>query len=177
LQKLGITTVELMPVAEFPGNHNWGYDGVALFAPSRNYGGVTGLKRLVDAAHRLGLGVILDVVYNHLGPDGNYLRAYSPDYFTDRYQTPWGDALDYDGPNCHWVREYALQNAFYWLCEYHLDGLRLDATHAIFDSSRPICSRSYRRGRDNDRRLEGVITIDEITSFLSSSDLGELEDR
>lgn len=135
LRRLGITALELMPVAEFPGRRNWGYDGVNLFAPSRNYGGVAGLKQLVDAAHRVGLGVVLDVVYNHLGPDGNYLRAFSDDYFTDRYDTPWGEAINYDGENRERVRELVIQNACYWLVEYHLDGLRLDATHAIYDAS------------------------------------------
>lgn len=134
LKRLGVTALELMPVAEFPGRWNWGYDGVDLYAPTRNYGGPDGLRRLVDAAHTLGLGVILDVVYNHLGPDGNYLRAYSPHYFTDRYRTPWGEAFNYDGESNEWVRHYVVQNACYWLNEYHVDGLRLDATHAIFDS-------------------------------------------
>jgi maltooligosyltrehalose trehalohydrolase len=133
LKRLGVTAIELMPVAEFPGRWNWGYDGVDLFAPSRNYGGPSGLKRLVAAAHRSGLGVLLDVVYSHLGPDGNYLRAYSEDYFTDRHTTPWGDAVNFDGPNSRRVREYVVQNALYWLREYHLDGFRLDAAHAIHD--------------------------------------------
>ncbi|MDQ3809585.1 MAG: alpha-amylase family glycosyl hydrolase, partial [Chloroflexota bacterium] len=135
LKRLGVTAIEPLPVAEFPGRRNWGYDGVDLFAPSHIYGGPTGLKRLVDAAHLHGLGVILDVVYNHLGPDGNYLRVYSPDYFTSRYETPWGEAINYDGPHSHWVRKFVLDNARYWLAEYHVDGLRLDATHAIHDSS------------------------------------------
>jgi maltooligosyltrehalose trehalohydrolase len=135
LKDLGVTAIEPLPVAEFPGTRNWGYDGVDLFAPSHVYGGPIGLKRLVDAAHQHGLGVILDVVYNHFGPDGNYLRAYSADYFTDRYQTPWGEAINYDGPNSTWVRKLVLDNARYWLSEYHIDGLRLDATHAVFDRS------------------------------------------
>jgi len=135
LHDLGIAAIELQPVADFPGRWNWGYDGVALYAPSRAYGGPAGLRRLVDAAHAHGLGVLLDVVYNHLGPDGNYLRLYSPDYFTDRYQTPWGDAINYDGEHSRAVREYVLQNAEHWLREYHIDGLRLDATHAIYDQS------------------------------------------
>jgi maltooligosyltrehalose trehalohydrolase len=135
LARLGLSAIELMPVAEFPGRRNWGYDGVDLYAPSSAYGGPTGLKRLVDAAHQAGLGVLLDVVYNHFGPDGNYLRAYSDDYFTDRYSTPWGEAINYDGPNSRWVRQLILQNVDYWLDEYHLDGLRLDATHAIHDAS------------------------------------------
>ncbi len=135
LKQLGVTAIEPLPVAEFPGERNWGYDGVDLFAPSHVYGGPDGLKRLVDAAHQHGLGVILDVVYNHLGPDGNYLRAYSNDYFTERYHTPWGDAINYDGPNSQWVRKLVVDNARFWFDEYHVDGLRLDATHAIYDSS------------------------------------------
>ena len=135
LRALGVTALELMPVAEFPGERGWGYDGVDLFAPHHAYGGPEGLRRLVDAAHAAGLGVILDVVYNHLGPDGNYLRAFSADYFTDRHQTPWGDALNFDGPGSHRVREFVLTNAWRWMREYHLDGLRLDAVHAIHDRS------------------------------------------
>ncbi|MHB1134864.1 MAG: malto-oligosyltrehalose trehalohydrolase [Chloroflexota bacterium] len=137
LARLGVTALQIMPVNESPGRWNWGYDGVDLYAPSRNYGGPEALKRLVDAAHGAGLGVILDVVYSHLGPDGNYLSQYSPDYFTNRYTTPWGQALNFDGPGSHWVREFVIQNACYWLREYHVDALRLDATHAIFDRSRP----------------------------------------
>jgi maltooligosyltrehalose trehalohydrolase len=135
IRALGATAVELMPVADFPGERNWGYDGVALFAPARAYGGALGLKRLVDAAHARGLAVILDVVYNHLGPDGNYLRVFSRDYFTERHKTPWGDALNFDGPNSAAVRAFFIANACYWAHEYHLDGLRLDATHAILDDS------------------------------------------
>lgn len=137
LRGLGVTAIELLPVADFPGGRNWGYDGVALYAPARAYGGPDGLRRLVDAAHARGLGVLLDVVYNHLGPDGNYLRAFSPHYFTDRYSTPWGEAIDYDGPQARPVREYVLQNAEHWLREYHVDGFRLDATHAIYDRGEP----------------------------------------
>jgi maltooligosyltrehalose trehalohydrolase len=135
LTRLGITALELMPVADFPGRWNWGYDGVDWWAPSRAYGRPEDLRRLVDAAHRHGLGVILDVVYNHFGPDGAYWRAFSEDYFTDRHKTPWGDAINYDGANSRWVREFVLQNAAHWVREYHIDGLRLDATHAIIDDS------------------------------------------
>jgi maltooligosyltrehalose trehalohydrolase len=135
LKRLGVNAVELMPVAEFPGARNWGYDGVDLFAPSRNYGGPDGLRRLVDAAHQRGLGVILDVVYNHFGPDGNYLLQFSPRYVTDRYATPWGDAVNYDGDHSDMVRRFIVDNACHWLREYHIDGLRLDATFAIFDRS------------------------------------------
>jgi maltooligosyltrehalose trehalohydrolase len=129
---LGITAIEVMPVGQFPGTRNWGYDGVYLFAPQASYGGPGGLKRLVDACHALGLAVILDVVYNHLGPEGNYLNDFGP-YFTDRYRTPWGPAINYDGPDCDPVRHFVISNALYWLAEYHFDGLRLDAVHGIFD--------------------------------------------
>lgn len=132
---LGVTAIELMPVADFPGDRNWGYDGVCLFAPARCYGGPEGLRRLVDAAHARGLAVLLDVVYNHIGPDGNYLRQFSHAYFTDRHKTPWGDALNFDGPDSGPVREFFIANACYWAHEYHIDGLRLDATHAILDDS------------------------------------------
>jgi maltooligosyltrehalose trehalohydrolase len=131
---LGVSAIELMPVAEFPGRRGWGYDGVALFAPHHAYGGPEGLKRLVDACHAHGLGVILDVVYNHLGPDGNYLQEFGP-YFTDRYTTPWGAAINLDGPDSDAVRSFVVDNAVMWLRDYHCDGLRLDAVHAIFDAS------------------------------------------
>lgn len=129
---LGITAVELMPVAQFPGERNWGYDGTYPFAPQNSYGGADGLKRLIDACHSRGLAVILDVVYNHLGPEGNYLQAYGP-YFTDRYRTPWGDAVNFDGPDSDPVRHYFISNALYWITEYHIDALRLDAIHGIYD--------------------------------------------
>ena len=129
---VGITAIELMPVAEFPGKRNWGYDGVHLYAPHSAYGGPRGLKTLVNACHEKGLGVVLDVVYNHLGPEGNYLGEYGP-YFTDRYQTPWGQAVNFDGEDGHEVRRYFIDNALYWVTEYHIDALRLDAIHGIFD--------------------------------------------
>ena len=135
LKKLGVNAIEPLPIIEFPGCRNWGYDGVDLFAPSHVYGGPDALKRFVDAAHQHGLGVMLDVVYNHFGPDGNYLRDFAPDYFTDSHHTPWGAAINYDGPGSQWVRKLVIDNARYWLQEYHADGLRLDATHAIFDDS------------------------------------------
>jgi maltooligosyltrehalose trehalohydrolase len=134
LCELGITAVELMPVAQFPGERNWGYDGTYPFAPQNSYGGADGLKRLVDACHSRGLAVILDVVYNHLGPEGNYLHAFGP-YFTDRYRTPWGDAVNFDGPGSDPVRHYFISNALYWITEYHMDALRLDAIHGIYDFS------------------------------------------
>jgi maltooligosyltrehalose trehalohydrolase len=137
VRDLGVTAIELLPVADFPGQRNWGYDGVNLFAPSRVYGGPEALRRLVDAAHARGLAVLLDVVYNHFGPDGNYLRDFSATYFTARHHTPWGEALNFDGPDSRPVRDYFIANACYWAHEYHIDGLRLDATHAILDDGRP----------------------------------------
>ncbi len=138
LAELGVTAIELMPVAAFPGERNWGYDGVFPFAPQASYGGPEGLRRLVDAAHAAGLAVLLDVVYNHLGPEGNVLHDFGP-YFTDRYRTPWGPALNFDGPDSDEVRRYFQENALHWVEEYHLDGLRLDAVHAIFDQrARPF---------------------------------------
>jgi len=134
LVDLGITAIELLPVAEFPGRRGWGYDGVDLYAPHHGYGGPDGLRRLVDAAHARGLAVILDVVYNHLGPDGNHLAKFGP-YFTNAYTTPWGDALNFDGPESGPVRAHFVDNAVFWLERYHLDGLRLDAVHAINDRS------------------------------------------
>jgi maltooligosyltrehalose trehalohydrolase len=134
LADLGVTAVELMPIAEFPGSRNWGYDGVHLFAPQSTYGGPRGLRRLVDACHGQGLAVFLDVVYNHLGPEGNYLAEYGP-YFTDRHRTPWGGAVDFDGPDSAGVRRHFIENACAWAREYHVDGLRLDAIHAIYDES------------------------------------------
>lgn len=134
LVDLSITHLELMPVAEFPGRRGWGYDGVDLYAPHHAYGGPDGLKRLVDACHARGLAVILDVVYNHLGPDRNYLGSLGP-YFSDRYSTPWGDALNFDGPGSDEVRDFFTGNAEHWLEHYHLDGLRIDAVHAILDIS------------------------------------------
>jgi maltooligosyltrehalose trehalohydrolase len=136
LLDLGVTAVELMPVADFPGRRNWGYDGVNLFAPARCYGAPDDLRRLVDAAHHLGLAVIQDVVYNHLGPDGNYLAAYSPFYFTDRHQSPWGAGVNLDGENSGRVRDFFIDNALHWIREYHMDGLRLDAVHALVDEGR-----------------------------------------
>jgi maltooligosyltrehalose trehalohydrolase len=134
LKDLGITVIEVMPVAEFPGRWNWGYDGVGLYAPAHVYGDQHAMKRFVDAAHSRGLGVILDVVYNHLGPDGNYLPAFSDDYFTDRYPNEWGQAINFDGPGSQAVREFFIRNACYWIEEFHMDGLRLDAVHAFHDA-------------------------------------------
>ncbi len=138
LKNLGITAIELMPVGEFPGARNWGYDQVDLYAPHSAYGGPHGLKTFMDACHQSGLAVVLDVVYNHLGPEGNYLAEFGP-YYTDHYRTPWGRAMNYDGTFSDGVRRFVIDNALYWLTEYHVDALRLDAIHEIFDfSARPI---------------------------------------
>jgi maltooligosyltrehalose trehalohydrolase len=134
LKMLGVTALELMPVAQFPGDRNWGYDGVYPFAVQNSYGGPNDLKLLVDSCHQKGLAVILDVVYNHLGPEGNYVADFGP-YFTDCYQTPWGAALNFDGPHSDEVRRYFIENALYWLTDFHIDALRLDALHAIVDNS------------------------------------------
>ncbi|PKM97843.1 MAG: malto-oligosyltrehalose trehalohydrolase [Elusimicrobia bacterium HGW-Elusimicrobia-3] len=132
LKALGVTALELMPVAQFPGERNWGYDGVYPYAPQASYGGPAGLKRLVNACHKAGLAVVLDVVYNHLGPEGNYLDAFGP-YFTDHYRTPWGRAVNFDGADSVPVREFFIGNALYWLRDFHVDALRLDAVHGIYD--------------------------------------------
>ncbi len=135
LADLGVTAIEIMPIADFPGRANWGYDGCYLYAPDATYGRPEDLKRLVQEAHARGLMVFLDVVYNHFGPEGNYLSTYAPGFFTDRHHTPWGMAVNYDGRHSGPVRDFVLHNALYWLDEFHLDGLRLDAVHAIIDDS------------------------------------------
>jgi maltooligosyltrehalose trehalohydrolase len=134
LKDLGVSAVELMPVAQFPGARNWGYDGVYPFAAQHSYGGPAGLKRLVNACHQRGLAVVLDVVYNHLGPEGNYLREFGP-YFADRYRGPWGSCMNFDGPHSDEVRRFFVENSFYWMKDCHVDALRLDAVHAIPDFS------------------------------------------
>jgi maltooligosyltrehalose trehalohydrolase len=148
LAALGVTLIELMPVADCPGRWNWGYDGVLPFTPAQRYGGPTALKRLVDACHARGIGVILDVVYNHFGPAGNFLPAYAGSFFTAKHRTPWGDALNFDGAGAGPVRSYFIENALYWLEEYHFDGLRFDAVHAIVDTSpEPVLAELGRRVR------------------------------
>lgn len=134
LKNLGITAIELMPSVEFPGSRNWGYDGTFLYAPHQCYGGPNGLKTLISACHQAGIAVILDVVYNHLGPEGNYLDEFGY-YFTDHYKVPWGRAINFDGPFSDPVRDYFIQNALYWITEFHIDALRFDAIHGIFDFS------------------------------------------
>jgi malto-oligosyltrehalose trehalohydrolase len=133
LAALGVTALEIMPIADFPGGRNWGYDGVLLYAPDSSYGRPEDLKALVEAAHVRGIMVLLDVVYNHFGPEGNYLPLYAPPFFSDRHHTPWGAAVNFDGQHSRPVREFIIHNALYWMEEYHLDGLRLDAVHAILD--------------------------------------------
>jgi maltooligosyltrehalose trehalohydrolase len=135
LRDLGVTALEVMPVSEFPGDFGWGYDGVDVYAPSHLYGHPDELRAFVNRAHELGLAVILDVVYNHLGPDGNYLTQFSESYFSNKHVTEWGDALNFDGENARPVREFFVHNAAYWIDEFHFDGLRLDATQVIFDDS------------------------------------------
>jgi maltooligosyltrehalose trehalohydrolase len=135
LADLGVSVVEIMPVADFPGTRNWGYDGASLFAPARCYGTPDDLRRLVDTAHSLGLAVVLDVVYNHFGPDGAYVFAFSPFYRSERHESPWGAAVNLDGPHSEDVRAFFIENALYWLHEFHVDGFRLDATHYFIDDS------------------------------------------
>lgn len=137
LADLGVTAVELMPLSDFPGRRNWGYDGVFPFAPDSSYGRPEDLKEFIQSAHERRIMVLLDVVYNHFGPEGNYLGSYAPQFFTDRHHTPWGNGLNFDGPQSRTVRDFFIHNALYWLEEYHFDGLRLDAVHAIADDSDP----------------------------------------
>ena len=167
LKELGVTAIELMPVASFPGSRNWGYDGVGLFAPQRTYGGPLGLQRLVDACHAHGLAVVLDVVYNHLGPEGNYLAEFGP-YFTHRYKTPWGPAVNYDGEDARGVRDFMLANALYWIREYHVDGLRLDAIHGIFDESPVHILREL-----NDTVQRYARRLGRIVPIVAESDLND----
>ncbi|MBI1895363.1 MAG: malto-oligosyltrehalose trehalohydrolase [Acidobacteria bacterium] len=149
LADLGITLVEMMPVADFAGRFGWGYDGVNLFAPSRLYGAPGDLRAFIDRAHAFGIGVVLDVVYNHFGPDGNYIGEYARDYVTSRRRTDWGEAINYDGENSGPVREFVLANAGYWIGEYHFDGLRLDATQNVYDDSgEHILAAIARRARE-----------------------------
>lgn len=177
LQDLGITALELMPVAQFPGERNWGYDGVYPYAVQNSYGGPDGLKRLVNACHQRGLAVVLDVVYNHLGPEGNYLAAYGP-YFTQRYCTPWGPALNFDGPDSDEVRRFFIENALFWGSEYHIDALRLDALHAIVDlSPRPFLAElaaAVGRARERWHRKFYLMAESDLNDvrLLRSPDLG-----
>jgi maltooligosyltrehalose trehalohydrolase len=164
LKELGITAVELLPVAQFPGGRNWGYDGVYVGAAQTTYGGPRALKRLVDACHQRGMAILLDVVYNHLGPEGNYLGQYGP-YFTDRYKTPWGLALNFDGPRSDDVRWYFIHSALQWVDEFHFDGLRVDAVHAIVDHSaepflQDLCEAVRQRADERGRRIYTIAESD-----------------
>jgi maltooligosyltrehalose trehalohydrolase len=174
LVRLGVTAIELMPVAECPGSRNWGYDGVLLFAPEQRYGTPEHLKALVQAAHARGLMVLLDVVYNHFGPEGNYLHAYAPQFFTERHHTPWGAAINFDGPDSRWVRRFFIENALYWLEEYHFDGLRLDAVHAILDDSDPDIlvelAEAVQRGPGRERHVHLVLENDANAARYFSRD-------
>jgi maltooligosyltrehalose trehalohydrolase len=161
LRELGITTIEVMPVAQCPGRFNWGYDGVQLFAPYHVYGDPEAFKRFVDRAHAIGLAVILDVVYNHLGPDGNYLRCFSPHYFSTRHKTEWGEALNLDGEHAQGTRDFIIGNARYWIDEFHLDGLRLDATQSIFDDSSPHILEELARGAREAAQPRSIIIVSE----------------
>jgi maltooligosyltrehalose trehalohydrolase len=161
LAELGVTAIELMPIGDFPGRRGWGYDGVLPFAPDSAYGTPEDLKHLICAAHRRGIAVMLDVVYNHFGPEGNYLGLYAPQFFTDRHHTPWGAAINFDGPASRPVRDFYLHNALYWLDEYRFDGLRFDAVHAIRDSSSPHVlteiARAVRAGPGRSRAIYLVL--------------------
>jgi maltooligosyltrehalose trehalohydrolase len=164
----GINAIELMPVAQFPGERNWGYDGAYPFAVQNSYGGPEGLKRMVDACHRKGIAVVLDVVFNHFGPEGCYVREFGP-YFTNQYKTPWGDAINFDGPHSDQVRTYFIQNALMWFTEYHIDGLRLDAIHGIYDTSaRPFLQwlAQYVEGRS--------VEIGRRLYLIAESDLNDI---
>jgi maltooligosyltrehalose trehalohydrolase len=168
LRDLGITAIELMPVAQFPGSRNWGYDGTYPYAAQYSYGGPDGLRRLVDACHARGLALILDVVYNHLGPEGNYLGEYGP-YFTDRYHTPWGAALNFDGPDSDEVRRYFVESALYWLTDCHVDGFRLDAIHAILDmAARPFLQEIASAVHERAERLRRRVLV------IAESDLNDV---
>lgn len=171
LVELGVTAVQLMPVAEFPGHRDWGYDGVTLFAPESSYGTPDDLKSFVQTAHALGLMVLLDVVYNHFGPEGNYLHLYAPSFFTEKHQTPWGAAINFES---HWVRQFFIHNALYWLEEFHLDGLRLDAVHAIFDDSEPPIldelAKAVRLSLGTSRQVHLVLENDRNAAHLLERD-------
>jgi maltooligosyltrehalose trehalohydrolase len=169
LQDLGVTAVELMPVAQFSGTRNWGYDGVYAYAPQNSYGGPYGLKNLVNACHEKGMAVILDVVYNHLGPEGNYLRNFGP-YFTDRYKTPWGQAINFDGPMSDEVRRFFIDNALYWMTVYHIDALRVDAIHGIYDFSASHFLADLAKETARHKRVSG-----KAVHIIAESDLNDVK--
>jgi maltooligosyltrehalose trehalohydrolase len=176
LAALGVTALQIMPLAAFPGSRNWGYDGVLAFAPAPCYGTPDELKSLIDAAHSHGLMVLLDVVYNHFGPDGNYLHAYCPEFFNAAHRTPWGAAINFDGESSRPVRDFFIHNALYWLEEYRFDGLRLDAVHAIRDATRPdiVCelARAVRDGPGIERHVHLVLENNRNESHYLERDPG-----
>lgn len=177
LVELGVTAIELMPLADFPGARDWGYDGALLFAPDSCYGSPDELKTLIETAHQKGLMVFLDVVYNHFGPEGNYLHAYAPQFFTERHHTPWGAAINFDGPDSATVRRFFIHNALYWLQEYHLDGLRLDAVDAIVDDSSPDIleelATAVREGPGRNRHLHLALENDDNAAhYLTRNEQG-----
>ncbi len=179
LANLGVTAIELMPLSDFPGRRNWGYDGVLPFAPDSSYGRPEDLKRLIQSAHEKGLMVFLDVVYNHFGPDGNYLSAYSPQFFTDRHHTPWGQAIDFDGSQSRPVRDFFIHNSLYWLEEFHFDGLRFDAVHAIIDDSKPDIlmelAEKVRATIGKDRHVHLILENgDNESHYLGREDKGQI---
>jgi maltooligosyltrehalose trehalohydrolase len=168
LRELGITAIELMPVAQFPGTRNWGYDGTFLYAAQNSYGGPERLQRLVDACHAAGLAIFLDVVYNHLGPEGNYLREFGP-YFADRYRTAWGPAFNYDSGGCDAVRDFVIDNVRMWIEEFHFDGLRLDAVHAIYDFSPHHILQAIKEAADDRARRRAY-----PAHIIAESDLNDI---
>ena len=167
LRELGITAIEIMPIADFPGSRSWGYDGVLSYAPDSSYGRPDDFKAFIDAAHARGIQVLLDVVYNHFGPDGNYLPAYAPGFFTDRHKTPWGAAVNFDGTHSTSVREFVIHNALCWLEEFQLDGLRLDAVHTILDDSEVhVLEELAQRARALGRRVHLILENEENKATL-----------
>lgn len=175
LKDLGINCIEIMPIAQFPGRWNWGYDGASLFAPYGGYGGCVGFKRLVDACHKKEIAVCLDLVYNHLGPEGNYLEEFGP-YFSSTYHTPWGKAFNYDGAYSDSVREYVIKNALHWIVEYHVDILRLDAIHGIYDfSASPMLAELVDEIKNLEKRLDRKIYVIAESSLNDSRVIREKE--
>jgi maltooligosyltrehalose trehalohydrolase len=174
LAELGITAIELMPLSSFPGQRNWGYDGVLPYAPAAVYGWPDELKHLIDCAHSKNMMVFLDVVYNHFGPEGNYLHLYAPQFFTERHHTPWGQAINFDAPGSRTVRDYFIHNTLYWLEEYRIDGLRFDAVHAIFDDSNPDIlselAETVRKTLSHERHVHLVLENDNNAAHYLSSE-------
>ena len=174
LRELGITAIELLPIADFPGKYNWGYDGVLQYAPDRSYGKPTDLLRLIEEAHSRDLMVFLDVVYNHFGPDGNYLYCYAKDFFSDKHHTPWGNAINFDGKNSELVRRFFVENALYWIEDYGFDGLRFDAVHEIYDDSPKHIlaeiSEAIEKGPGRDRHIHLILENDDNRSRYIAQD-------